>query len=94
MAEFDTNLMRMVAAELYFLASLQGARELLGKSYLSLSVAEKAAVDQMVLGGIGGNYRAITPEVLKQQGTQQAVGFQTTAAAGAAPAQQTPPSTT
>jgi hypothetical protein len=74
--KFETNLMRMIAAELYFLSSLQSARELFGKSYLSLSVAEKAAVDQMVVGGIGGNYRALTPEVLKQQGIQQAVGFQ------------------
>ena len=80
---FMRDVMKMIAAELYFLASMQGARELLGKSYFVLSAVEKTAVDQAVLGGIGGNYRQITPAILKAQTAQGSVGFQ--APAGPAP---------
>jgi hypothetical protein len=47
---FDTNLLRMIAAELWLWNRLQVARDLFGKGYLSLSVVEKASVDQWFLG--------------------------------------------
>jgi hypothetical protein len=73
---FDANLLRMIAAELWFSNRLQAAREFFGKSYLSLSGAEKASVDQLVLGAIGADYQAITPDWLQTQKAQQPLGFQ------------------
>jgi hypothetical protein len=77
--KFETNLLKVIAAELYYLLGLQAAREMYGKSYFSLGVGEKAAVDQAVLGAVGGNYNSITPEFLKGQQAQQPsqpIGFQ------------------
>lgn len=74
--KFETNLLKMIAAELYFLVGLQAAREMYGKSYFSLGAAEKLIVDQVVLAQVGGNYRTLTPEALRAQTTQQAMGFQ------------------
>jgi hypothetical protein len=51
---FDTNLLRLIAAELYFLLGMQTARELLGKSYFALGANEKVVVDQAVLAQVGG----------------------------------------
>lgn len=81
--KFETSVMKMIAAELYFLCGMQASREMFGKSYFSLSAVEKAAVDQLVLSGVGVNFRAITPDLLKDQTTQQPVGFQAQAAAPA-----------
>jgi hypothetical protein len=72
---FDTNLRRMISAELYFLCGMTASREMYGKSYFALGVGERAVIDQTVLGAVGGNYRAITPEMLTQQQAQPA-GFQ------------------
>jgi hypothetical protein len=44
MAEFDTQLTKLIAAELYVGLSIAVARELFGKSYFALGMAEKAAV--------------------------------------------------
>lgn len=74
--KFETNLMRMIAAELYFSLAMQASRELYGKNYFSLGVAEKALVDQLVRSSVAANYQAITPELLTGQTTPQAVGFQ------------------
>jgi len=76
MSEFETNILKMIAAELYFVAGMNASREMYGKSYFSLGVAEKAAVDQIVLGAVGANFQAITPEMLKAQTSQQVSGFQ------------------
>ena len=78
--EFETNLLRMIASELYFSLGMQVAREMFGKSYFSLGTGEKAAVDQMVLAQVGGNYQTLTPDFLKGAGTKQPVGFQATTA--------------
>ena len=78
--KFEVNLMRMIVAELYYLAGMQTAREMYAKSYFALGGAEKAIVDQTVVANIGGNYQLITPEALKAQATQPAVGFQAQAA--------------
>jgi hypothetical protein len=76
MAEFETNLMRAQLAATWFSLCLQTAHDLLGKSYLSLSQAEKTAVDQVVLANVGANFQAITPEWLAAQPAQQPMGFQ------------------
>ncbi|MBV9521671.1 MAG: hypothetical protein JO010_02685 [Alphaproteobacteria bacterium] len=76
MSEFETNLMRMIAAELWLANRLQVAREFLGKSYLSLSAAEKTVVDQLVFGALASDYQTITPEWLQAQKVQQPMGFQ------------------
>jgi hypothetical protein len=74
--KFETNLLRVVAAELYLSLGLQVAREMYGKSYFALGIGEKAAVDQTVFAQVGANYQAMTPEFLKNQGVKQPVGFQ------------------
>jgi hypothetical protein len=61
---YDTDLMKWIAAELYFLAGMYAAREMYGKSYFSLGAVEKGAVDQIVLGQVGSNFQALTPELL------------------------------
>jgi hypothetical protein len=38
---FDTNLLKLIAAELYFLLGMQTARELFGKSYFALGVNDE-----------------------------------------------------
>jgi|HubBroStandDraft_5_1064220.scaffolds.fasta_scaffold1851758_2 hypothetical protein len=76
MSEFETNLLKMIAAELHFLSAVSTSRELYGKSYFSLGASEKVAVDQMVFGLVGSNYVGITPEMLKSQTTTSTAGFQ------------------
>jgi len=51
------------------------AREMFGKSYFSLGVAEKMTVDQTTVGIVAGNYQALTPEALAGQKTPTAMGF-------------------
>jgi hypothetical protein len=77
--KFETNLLKLIASELYFLLDIQAAREMYGKSYFSLGLAEKAAVDQIVFQTVGAYYRDITPEMLREQTGKvgSAVGFQT-----------------
>lgn len=72
---FESNLLRTIAAELYFLAGMNAAREMFGKSYFALGQAEKTLIDQAVLTHVGSNYQALTPEFLKGQATQPKVGF-------------------
>ena len=71
---FETDLLRMIAAELLFSVGMQAAREMHGKSYFALGQVEKAAIDQLVQMQIGANYQAITPELLRGQ-AQQGTGF-------------------
>lgn len=73
--KFSDNLMRMVAAELHFLCALSAAREMYGRSYFSLGIGEKTALDQALFGHIQSNYQAITPQFLASQATGQPVGF-------------------
>ena len=75
--DFSVNLLKAIAAQNYYLCGLQTARELFGKSYFSLGLSEKAAVDQATLAMVGGNYLMLTPEFLSQQKAQSTVGFQT-----------------
>jgi hypothetical protein len=73
---FDTNLLRLLCAQTWSLISLTASRELFGKSYYSLSVAEKQAVDQAALNQIGANYNSMTPEYLKGSEPVAQIGFQ------------------
>jgi hypothetical protein len=73
--DFESNLLRLVAAETFFLCSLNAAREMYGKSYFSLGVAEKQSLDQQVLSQIGGNFQSLTPEWFGGQTGGPTVGF-------------------
>ena len=67
MAEFDNSIMRAHLAATWFALSLQVAQEHFGRSYLSLSEADKSTVDKLILSHVDANYKAITPEVLMDQ---------------------------
>jgi hypothetical protein len=54
---------------------MTAAREMFGKSYFSLGLSEKFAVDQAVLGMVAANYQSLTAESLAAQKTQQPAGF-------------------
>ena len=47
--DFTTNMLRMICASVYSSACMQTAREMFGKSYFALGVAEKVTVDQTTL---------------------------------------------
>jgi len=91
MSEFDTNLLRMIAAELWFSNRLQVARDLFGRGYLSLSPTEKGVVEQTVFGVLGADYNLITAEWLQAQKAQQAMGFQAPIGTAQAQTSPTPP---
>ena len=74
--EFHANLLKSIAASLFFLVGMTASREMYGKSYFSLGNAEKAALDQVVLGFVGYNFQSLTPEALRGRASQQPVGFQ------------------
>jgi hypothetical protein len=83
---FDTNLLRWISSELYFSLGMQASREMYEKSYFSLGIAEKTAVDNAVGAAVRANYQAMTPELLTQvlapeppkaPPAKQPVGFQT-----------------
>jgi hypothetical protein len=76
-AKFSTNLLRMIAAQTVFQNALSASREMFGKSYFSLGLPEKNAVDQAVVGAIQGNMQLITPQFLEGQQAQQPIGFPT-----------------
>jgi hypothetical protein len=72
--KFGENLNRVIAAELHFLNRMTASREMFGKSYFSLGIAERAAVDQTVLTSISGIYQGITPASLEAH-VEQPIGF-------------------
>jgi len=75
-ADFATNLLRSILANLYFQTAMQASREMYGKSYFSLGVAEKAAVDQAAFAHVASNYNALTPDFYGQP-DRPPVGFGT-----------------
>lgn len=75
--DFLTNVARLIAGTLYFSVSMQAAREMYGKSYFSLGVAERAVLDQAVLATVASNYQNVTVEMLASQATTKVAGFQT-----------------
>jgi hypothetical protein len=72
---FTDNLLRAVVAQLHLLNGMTAAREMFGKGYFSLGLAEKIAVDQAVLGLVAANYQSLTAETLAAQKAPQAMGF-------------------
>jgi hypothetical protein len=62
--EFSTGLVKLLCAETWFLCQMTASREMYGKSYFALGVAEKQAVDQTVLNTVGAIQSSITPEWL------------------------------
>jgi hypothetical protein len=74
--KFETNVLRIIAAELYFLTALTASREMYRKSYFSLGVAEKATLDGAVWQTVYSNFQNINPDLLKPQTDQKPVGFQ------------------
>lgn len=73
--QFTQNITKLIAAELYFVATLYASHEMYGKSYFSLGVSEKQAIDQTVWSQIFGNFQQLTPELLGAQ-SQAKTGFQ------------------
>jgi hypothetical protein len=78
--DFTTNMMRMLCGTLYFSASMQASREMYGRSYFSLGVGERAALDQVVLASVAANFQNVTPEKLASHSTAKPAGFQFEAA--------------
>ena len=72
---FSDNLLRAVFAQLHFQSSMFAAREMFGKGYFALGVAEKASVDQMVLGMVSANYQHMTPQSLASHTPHEPMGF-------------------
>jgi hypothetical protein len=73
--DFDSKVLKFIASELYFLTALTASREMYGKSYFSLGVAEKQAVDSAVWSQTFGNFQQITPQLLGEQPEAPKVGF-------------------
>jgi hypothetical protein len=73
--QYSQNLLKLLCAEGFFLASMTAAHEMYGKSYFSLGVSEKQVLDQAVLNSIGGNFQPLTPEWFGAP-TQGPTGFQ------------------
>jgi hypothetical protein len=78
---FTINLLRLVSAQQMLSLGLQAAREMYGKSYFALGVAEKVALDQTVNQMIAANYQNLTPAYLAAQTPKSPVGFQVPTAA-------------
>ena len=62
---FEGLLLRLLAAELWLMVSMAASREMLGKSYFALGVAEKTSLDHWVAGTIAANFFSITPQLLR-----------------------------
>jgi hypothetical protein len=73
--QFTQNLLRALLAHFMLANAMTAAREVFGKSYFSLGLPEKAAVDQMVRAFVGGDYHAITPGYLAEQQPHPPMGF-------------------
>ena len=59
---FETNLIRLVAAQLHLLATMNAAREIYNESYFALKLKEKASVEQSVQATVGQFYHSFDPQ--------------------------------
>jgi hypothetical protein len=82
---YSDNLLRLLTAQASLLTGMVASREMFGKGYFALGVAEKAAVDQAVLAMVLANYQTLTPEFLARPKSPQQAGF---GIPGAAPKQE------
>ena len=85
-SDFETNVLRVIAASASALVTLTIAREMYGKSYFALGVHEKGLVDDAAGRMVASRYTELTPDYLGRSGSSGSMGFQ----APQAPA-QTPP---
>ena len=74
--EYASNLLRWNASVAYAHFGLSVAREMFGKSYFSLGIQEKAAVDNAAFGMVAGNYQYLTSQNLTTPAVPSPVGFQ------------------
>jgi hypothetical protein len=73
---FETNLLRMIAAQMQYLVFVAAAQDMYGKSYFSLGVAERAALDQAVFAQVASNFQGVTPEFVSTRTAKATAGFQ------------------
>jgi hypothetical protein len=76
----EIDLIRLLIAEIWLGISMKAARELYGRSYFSLGVMEKFALDQSLATIVAGHYCALTPQFAKSR-PRQVAGFQPESAA-------------
>jgi hypothetical protein len=72
----EIDLMRLLIAEIWFGLSMKAARELYGRSYFSLGMMEKFALDQTMASMVGSHYCALGPHFPQPHPPRQIVGFQ------------------
>jgi hypothetical protein len=71
----EIDLMRLLIAEIWFGISMKAAREMYGRSYFSLGMMEKFALDQTVASMVAAHYFAMGPQ-LPRPLSRQIAGFQ------------------
>lgn len=67
----EIDLMRLLIAEIWFGVSMKAARELYGRSYFSLGMIEKSALDQTVASLVATHYCALTASLSPQPAISQ-----------------------
>jgi hypothetical protein len=74
----EIDLMRLLIAEIWFGISMKAARELYGRSYFSLGMIEKSALDQTVASLVATHYCALTTTLPQQPAASPSrqAGFQ------------------
>ncbi len=76
---FDTNLMRMIAANTSALLLLQISQDLFGKAYLSLSDVERSSVDSAFHNLGSSLYSWIHPDLFPKMESGSRMGFRSPA---------------
>jgi len=63
----EVDLLRLLVAEVWLAISMKASHELYGRSYFSLGVGERVALDHMLAAMVGATYSDITPALLRPQ---------------------------
>ncbi len=63
----EVDLLRLLVAEIWFALSMKASRELYGRSYFSLGMGERFALDNTVASMVGANYFALMPGMQKTE---------------------------
>lgn len=74
-ANYPTDLLRLVASQLYLQNLLTVSRDMFGKPYFALGLGEKDAVDKTTLQHIDLIYRYIGPDFFRRPEPSNPVGF-------------------
>lgn len=64
---FQTNVFRLLAAELFLSLAMNAARDIFGKGYFALKPNEREAVDGAVRQAVAAGYGNLTPSLLAEQ---------------------------